>query len=42
MNSKEVKELCIKLLPSYQIPEMIEIVDKIEKNASGKIIRKKS
>lgn len=38
-NSKEVKEMCIKLLPSYQIPEIIDLVNMIEKNASGKIIR---
>ena len=36
---KEVKELCIELLPSYQVPNFIEIVDDIPKNGSGKKIR---
>lgn len=36
---KEVKELCIELLPSYQVPNYIEIVDDIPKNGSGKKIR---
>ena len=26
-NTKEVKEMCIKLLPTYQVPNLIEIVD---------------
>ena len=38
-NTKEVKEMCIKLLPTYQIPNLIEIVDEIPKNGSGKKIR---
>ena len=37
---KEVKKLCIYLLPSYQIPNYIEIVDEIPKNGSGKKLRK--
>ena len=36
---KEIKQLCIKLLPSFQIPTIIELVDELPKNASGKIIR---
>lgn len=36
----EVKELCVNLLPTYQIPNLIEIVDEIPKNGSGKKIRK--
>ena len=36
----EIKELCVKLLPQYQIPNIIEIVDEIPKNGSGKKIRK--
>lgn len=39
-NISEVKELCINLLPQYQIPNIIEIVDEIPKNGSGKKIRK--
>lgn len=35
----EVKELCLKRLPRFQVPVHIELVDEIEKNASGKIIR---
>lgn len=36
----EVKELCIQVLPSFQIPSHIELVDVLPKNASGKIIRR--
>ena len=38
-NTKEVKEMCIKLLTTYQVPNLIEIVDEIPKNGSGKKIR---
>lgn len=38
-NTKEVKEMCVKLLPTYQVPNLIEIVDEIPKNGSGKKIR---
>ena len=31
--------MCIKLLPTYQVPNSIEIVDEIPKNGSGKKIR---
>lgn len=37
----EVRDMCINLLPSFQIPTIIELVDEIEKNASGKIVRRK-
>lgn len=37
---KEVRKLCIELLPSYQIPNHIEIVDEIPKNGSRKKLRK--
>ena len=32
----EVRDMCINLLPPYQIPSVIELVESIEKNASGK------
>ena len=35
----DVFEVCRKYLSSYQLPEVIEIVDEIPKNASGKVIR---
>ncbi len=38
-NVNEVKELCAKVLPKHQMPLVIEIVDSLPKNASGKIIR---
>ena len=38
-NTKEVKEMCIKLLPTYQVPNLIEIVNEIPKNGSEKKIR---
>ena len=37
----EVKELCIQVLPSFQVPFHIELLDELPKNGSGKIIRKK-
>ena len=37
---EEVRELCAKALPKFQIPTVIEIVDELPKSISGKIIRK--
>ena len=37
----EIRDLCAKVLPSYQIPNKIELVDSIPKNGTGKIIREK-
>lgn len=39
LSKSEVFTLCCNLLPSYQLPDSIEIVDEIPKNASGKVIR---
>ncbi len=39
LNKSEVFEVCKKYLSSYQLPDVIEIVDEIPKNASGKVIR---
>ena len=38
---EEVKQLCMKVLPSFQVPSVIELVDELPKNGSGKIIRRK-
>ena len=38
-NVKEVQKLCTQILPTYQIPSQIELLDQLKKNASGKIIR---
>lgn len=35
----DVKKLCIKCLPYYQMPTAIELTNKLSKNGSGKIIR---
>ena len=37
---EEIKQLCIKLLPSFKIPTRIELVDELPKNGSGKVIRR--
>ncbi len=37
---EEIKKLCINLLPTFQVPTIIELVDELPKNASGKIIRR--
>lgn len=35
-----IKQMCIKILPSFQIPTKIELVDELPKNGSGKVIRR--
>ena len=40
-STAEVKQLCIALLPSYQVPTHIELLSELPKNGSGKLIRKK-
>ncbi len=35
----EIQKLCNKILPTYQMPSRIELLDELKKNASGKIIR---
>ncbi len=39
---EEVKQLCLKVLPSFQTPSAIELVDELPKNGSGKVIRGRS
>lgn len=36
----EAKQLCLKILPSFQVPLLIELLDELPKTASGKIIRR--
>lgn len=36
----EVKQFCLHLLPTFQVPSKIELVDELPKNGSGKIIRR--
>jgi long-chain acyl-CoA synthetase len=36
----EIKALCLKTLPSFQVPSVIQLVDELPKNGSGKIIRR--
>ena len=38
-DESEVKSLCIDVLPAYQIPSKIKLVDKIKTTESGKLIR---
>ena len=37
---EEIKQLCMKILPSFQIPTRIELVNELPKNGSGKVIRR--
>ena len=37
---EEVKRLCVKVLPSFQVPSIIELLDELPKNGAGKIIRR--
>ncbi len=39
-SSLEVKKMCREILPPYQVPSKINLVDEIPKNGSGKIIRR--
>ena len=39
LSKSDVFELCRSCLPTYQLPDAIDIVDEIPKNASGKVIR---
>ena len=39
LSKTEVYNICKQKLPSYELPDVIEIVDEISKNASGKVIR---
>lgn len=39
---EEVKQFCIKVLPSFQVPSAIELLDELPKNGSGKVIRRVS
>lgn len=41
-STEEVKQFCMKALPSFQVPSVIELVDELHKNGSGKIIRRNS
>lgn len=38
-DEREVRELCAEILSPHQVPAKIEIVDELEKNATGKVIR---
>lgn len=40
-NKREVKMMCVENLSEYQIPSVINIVDKLETSANGKTLRKK-
>ena len=38
---EEVRKLCRKLLPEYQIPSLIELRDRLSQTPTGKILRTK-
>ncbi len=40
-SKEDVKQLCRKRLPFFQVPSAIELVEELPKNGSGKIIRRK-
>ena len=39
LSKSEIYNICKDKLLSYELPDVIEIVDEIPKNASGKVIR---
>lgn len=38
----DVKQFCIGVLPAFQVPSSIDLVDELPKNSSGKVIRRRS
>ena len=36
---EEVKQLCMRVLPSFQVPSAIQLLNELPKNGSGKLIR---
>lgn len=40
MNKEEVIKLCYEVLPKYEYPAIVELVEDIPKNGSGKVIRR--
>ena len=40
-DTDEVRKLCSEVLPSFQMPSVIELLDELTKNGSGKIIRRR-
>ena len=39
LSKAEVYNICKQNLPSYELPDVIDIVDELPRNASGKVIR---
>ena len=39
-STKVGKQPCMSVLPSFQVPAVIELVDELPKNGSGKTIRR--
>lgn len=39
LSKAEVYNICKQKLPSYELPDAIDIVEELPKNASGKVIR---
>lgn len=37
---EDVKRLCVNVLPAFEVPSAIELLDELPKNATGKIIRR--
>ncbi len=40
-NVAQVREVCREVLPSFQVPSVIELVEELPKNGSGKLVRGK-
>ena len=40
LNAAEVRRMCKSLLPAYQMPAKINLIESIPKNGSGKIVRR--
>ena len=42
LTRKDIMAICRNSLPEYQIPNIINVVDELKRNASGKLIRKRN
>lgn len=42
LSKPEIYAVCKARLPGFQLPDVLELVTEIPRNASGKVIRKKS
>jgi acyl-CoA synthetase (AMP-forming)/AMP-acid ligase II len=40
LTALEIKKLCVEKLASYKVPQKIEFMDALPRNASGKVLKR--